>query len=60
MTSPATITVPEAAARLGISERSYYRAVKRGDVPAIHIGRRLLVPEIQLEALIRTGDWRAA
>jgi len=30
MTSPATITVPEAAARLGISERSYYRAIKRG------------------------------
>lgn len=46
------ITVPEAAARLGISSWSYYERVKAGQVPFIRIGRSILVPVVQLNRLI--------
>lgn len=39
-----TITVERAAAVLGISRRSAYNAAERGDIPAIRIGRRMVVP----------------
>ena len=39
-----TLTVEEAAASLGISRASAYEAVRRGEIPAIRIGRRILVP----------------
>jgi excisionase family DNA binding protein len=42
------LTVPEAAALLRISTRSYYAAAARGEVPARHIGRRIVVPGAQL------------
>jgi excisionase family DNA binding protein len=54
------LTVPEAAARLGISSKAYYRAVRRGDVPAIHIGRHIKVPKPPLDRLIETGSWKVA
>ena len=39
-----TMTVEEAAIELGISRNSAYEAVKRGEIPVLKIGRRLLVP----------------
>lgn len=45
-----TFTVPEAAALLGISPWSYYERVKRGELPARRIGRRIVVPKVQLDA----------
>ena len=47
-----TLTVEEAAATLGISRASAYEAVRRGEVPAIRIGRRILVPRIALDRLL--------
>jgi excisionase family DNA binding protein len=47
-----TVTVPEAAEQLGISAWSYYQAVKRGELPALRVGRRLLVPVAKLRALL--------
>jgi excisionase family DNA binding protein len=41
---PKVITVPEAGEQLGLSKSSAYEAAKRGDIPTIRIGRRLLVP----------------
>jgi excisionase family DNA binding protein len=39
----ATMTVPEAAAVLGISESATYDAAARGELPAVKIGRRVLI-----------------
>lgn len=49
---PATISVERAGAILGVSRRSAYRAVARGQIPAIRVGRRLLVPTAQLLGLL--------
>lgn len=43
------VTVDEAAAMLRISRGSAYEAVRRKEIPAIRIGRRLLVPLAALE-----------
>lgn len=48
----ATITVEEAARVLGISRGSAYEAVRRGDIPTIRIGRRLIVPVAALERML--------
>lgn len=39
-----TITVPEAGALLDLAPRTSYDAAKRGEIPTIRVGRRLLVP----------------
>ena len=46
------ISVPEAGALLGISRNSAYEAARRGEIPTIKIGKRILVPVIALERLI--------
>jgi excisionase family DNA binding protein len=43
-----TLTVPEAAAVLGISRAAAYAAVQRGDIPSIRIGHRLVVSTVAL------------
>lgn len=49
---PLTLTVEEAGALLGLGRSSAYRAVARGDIPTIRLGRRLLVPSARLLALV--------
>ena len=49
---PATMTIPEAAQLLGVSRSAGYRAVTRGEIPTIRIGRRLLVPTAKLHTLL--------
>jgi excisionase family DNA binding protein len=48
----ATVTVEEAAKLLGISRAPAYRAVKAGQIPAIRVGGRLLVPVPKLLAML--------
>ena len=48
-------TVPEAAQLVGVSARTYYAAAARGEVPAIRIGRRLVVPEAALRRFLDSG-----
>lgn len=48
----ATMTVPEAATLLGLSESATYEAVTRGEIPAVKIGRRVLVVRDRLIALL--------
>lgn len=43
------LTVPEAAERLGISRNFAYELVKRGELPSIRFGKRILIPKIALE-----------
>lgn len=47
-----TFTVPEAAEILRISRWSAYEAVKKGELTAIRIGRRCLVPRRTLEKML--------
>ncbi len=47
-----TWTVEEAASALGISRAFAYDAVRRGEIPAIKIGRRILVPRMALNRLL--------
>ncbi len=47
MTSPATFTVPEVAAILGLSRNAAYAQAARGEIAGVavlRVGRRLLVP----------------
>ena len=46
------MTVSEAACRLGIGRNSAYEAVRRGEIPTIRIGKRLLVPVSALDRLL--------
>jgi excisionase family DNA binding protein len=46
------MNVEEAGEMLGISRRSAYRAAANGELPALRIGRRLLVPTAQLLDLL--------
>lgn len=52
MESKQTLSVEEAAKVLGIGRNLAYDRVKTGEIPAIKIGRRLLVPRAALEKLL--------
>ncbi len=45
-------TVPEAGRLLGLGRNAAYDAAKRGDIPTLRIGRRLLVPKIAFHRMI--------
>ena len=47
-----TLTVEEAAQVLGISRAFAYESVRRGEIPHIRIGRRVLVPRAALNRLL--------
>lgn len=50
-----TLSIPEAAVILGIGRNATYEAVKRGEIHAIRIGGRILVPRREIEYML-TGD----
>lgn len=47
-----TLTIPEAAKRLGLSRNGGYEAARSGEIPSIKIGKRILVPKVALERLL--------
>ena len=47
-----TLSVTEAATLLGISRALAYELVARGELPALHLGRRLVVPRTALLELL--------
>ncbi len=52
-TKPRTCSVPEAGrVFLGIGRDASYEAAKRGEIPTIKIGGRVLVPIAALEKLL--------
>jgi excisionase family DNA binding protein len=50
------ITVPEAAKQLGIGRNQAYEAAQKGQIPALRIGRRLVVPVSALEAKLASAN----
>ncbi len=48
----ATLTVPQAGAILGIGRNSAYDAARKGEIPTIRIGGRILVPRTRFERLL--------
>lgn len=56
MPEPLTYSVPEAATLLGISQWSMYEAIKKNELPHRKIGRRIVIPKIQLEAWLAGQD----
>jgi excisionase family DNA binding protein len=55
-----TLTVPEAAERLGISRNAAYEAAARGELPTLRIGRRLVVPVAALTRLLESVEREAS
>lgn len=47
-----TVPVDVAAELLGISRASAFRAVHRGQLPSIRLGRRIVIPTAALRALL--------
>lgn len=57
---PLTITVERAGQLLGISRGLAYDLVRRGDIPAVRLGRRLVVPADAIEQILRDRPARSA
>lgn len=54
-----TYSIPEAAKFLGIGRNAAYEAVRKGQIPTIRIGRRLLVPKAALSKMLEKPWARA-
>ncbi len=52
-TGKATLTVPEAAKMLGLGRNSAYEAVRNGTLPSIRFGKRIVIPLLAVERLLR-------
>ena len=50
-----TFTVTEVAELLGIARTSAYECVRRGEIPSLTLGRRLVVSRAALDALLNTS-----
>ena len=55
-----TLTVIETAKALGIGRGQAYEAIRRGQIPAIRLGKRLVVPRQALDGLLRSGPDKSA
>ena len=56
----AILTVEEAGRLLGIGRGLAYEAARRGDIPTLRIGRRLVVPRLALDRLLSEPSTLAA
>jgi excisionase family DNA binding protein len=52
----ATMTVAETAVFLRIGIQSTYRGIASGQIPAVRIGARILVPRRALERMLEASD----
>ncbi|MDP9363881.1 MAG: helix-turn-helix domain-containing protein [Chloroflexota bacterium] len=57
----ATVTVEEAGRILGVGRGTAYEAARRGELPVLRLGRRLVVPVAALDRLLaRDSNLNAA
>ena len=52
------MTVPEAAAELGITVPRCYTLIREGILPAVYLGRVVRVSDVELEEWVVTGGRR--
>ncbi|MBI5738846.1 MAG: helix-turn-helix domain-containing protein [Mycolicibacterium neoaurum] len=57
---PLTITVERAGRLLGISRGLAYDLVRRGEIPAVRLGRRLVVPAHAIDEILRDRSAQSA
>jgi hypothetical protein len=55
LASPTT-TVPLAGEALGLSRNAAYDAAKRGEIPTLRFGKRLVVPTAALRQMLRVAE----
>jgi excisionase family DNA binding protein len=48
----ATLNAQQAASVLGCSDDAVYDAIKRGEIPSLRLGRKILVPVAPLLAML--------
>lgn len=53
-------SIAEAAELLNLSERSAYAAAKRGEIPVLKMGSRMVVPKAALDAMLAGTPTAAA
>ena len=53
-----TLTVEEAGRVLGLGRAAAYAAVRRGEIPCLRFGRRVVVPRQALDRLLLEGASR--
>jgi len=52
MDQRAVFSVNEVAKILGLSRNSAYEGVRRGEIPCIRVGKRLLIPRHAIEVML--------
>lgn len=52
MTDPLLLGVREAARRLGLGRDAAYSLVREGRLRSVRVGRRVLIPRVELEAFL--------
>lgn len=50
-----TLSVEEAARVLGIGRGLAYELARTGRIPVVRLGRRMVVPRVQLKAMLAAG-----
>ena len=55
-----TYTVPEVAELLGISRSSAYECVRRGEIPALTLGRRVVIAKSTIDSMLNVATNRIA
>ncbi|MBA7672618.1 hypothetical protein ES703_80801 [subsurface metagenome] len=53
------LTVDETATILGLARNSCYEGIKRGEIPHIKVGKRILVPRHALEKMLAEAGRRS-
>jgi excisionase family DNA binding protein len=52
MTEPLVYTIEQVAQMLGVGRSTAYDAVRRGELPVVRLGSRLLVPKARLDQML--------
>lgn len=53
---PRTITVERAGQLLGISRGLAYDLVRRGEIPSVRLGRRVVVPSAAIDDILNSAS----
>lgn len=52
MTEQRAVNVKDAARQLGIGKTLAYELVARGELPAVRLGRRIVIPQHAIDAIL--------